>query len=58
MLSFDLLHQIVKGCFKDMLVDWTWEYLLLEHGEKRANEIFDDIDRRCVDFVSETCKKT
>ncbi|KAE9403476.1 hypothetical protein BT96DRAFT_1016915 [Gymnopus androsaceus JB14] len=46
MLSFDLLHQIIKGCFKDMLVDWSWEYLLLEHGEKRANEIFDDIDRR------------
>ncbi|KAJ3793943.1 hypothetical protein GGU11DRAFT_847438 [Lentinula aff. detonsa] len=46
MLLFDLLHQIIKGCFKDMLIDWTWEYLLLEHGDKRANEIYDDIDHR------------
>ncbi|KAJ3760778.1 hypothetical protein EV360DRAFT_93378 [Lentinula raphanica] len=30
MLSPDLLHQIIKGCFKDMLIEW----------------ILDDIDRR------------
>ncbi|KAJ3760657.1 hypothetical protein EV360DRAFT_39300 [Lentinula raphanica] len=46
MMSPDLLHQIIKGCFKDMLVEWTLEYLKLEHGEARANEILDDIDRR------------
>ncbi|KAJ3754049.1 hypothetical protein EV360DRAFT_96763 [Lentinula raphanica] len=46
MMSPDLLHQIIKGCFKDMLVEWTLEYLRLEHGEARANEILDDIDRR------------
>ncbi|KAF5382367.1 hypothetical protein D9757_009785 [Collybiopsis confluens] len=46
MLSPDLLHQIIKGCFKDMLVEWCFEYLTIEHGEARANEILDDIDRR------------
>ncbi|KAJ3980770.1 hypothetical protein F5890DRAFT_1418942 [Lentinula detonsa] len=46
MLSPDLLHQIIKGCFKDMLVEWVWEYLVREHGEARANEIMDDIDLR------------
>ncbi|KAJ3711702.1 hypothetical protein C8R42DRAFT_688331 [Lentinula raphanica] len=46
MLSPDLLHQIIKGCFKDMLVDWVADYLHLEHGETRGDEILDDIDRR------------
>ena len=46
MLTPDLLHQVIKGTFKDHLVTWVGEYLVLEHGEKRANEILDDIDRR------------
>ncbi|RXW12963.1 hypothetical protein EST38_g12891, partial [Candolleomyces aberdarensis] len=46
MLTPDLLHQVIKGSFKDHLVTWVGEYLALEHGEKRADEILDDIDRR------------
>ncbi|GBE89318.1 predicted protein [Sparassis crispa] len=46
MISSDLLHQIIKGSFKDHLVTWVGEYLVTEHAEKRANEIMDDIDRR------------
>ncbi|KAF8956155.1 hypothetical protein BDZ97DRAFT_1672008 [Flammula alnicola] len=45
-LTPDLLHQIIKGTFKDHLVTWVGEYLILEHGEAHANEIMDDIDRR------------
>jgi hypothetical protein len=36
--------------FKDHLVTWVGEYLVLEHGEARANEILDDIDRWFVPF--------
>ncbi|KAJ7084139.1 hypothetical protein C8R44DRAFT_903496 [Mycena epipterygia] len=46
LLSSDLLHQVIKGTFKDHIVTWINEYLHLEHGEKRALEIIQDIDRR------------
>lgn len=48
MISPDLLHQLIKGTFKDHLVKWVCKYLEAEHGEHRAGIILDDIDRRWV----------
>ncbi|KAF8808481.1 hypothetical protein BYT27DRAFT_7222928 [Phlegmacium glaucopus] len=46
LLSPDLLHQVIKGGFKDHLITWVGEYLNIEHGTSKAKEIMDDIDRR------------
>ncbi|KAH9029670.1 hypothetical protein EDB85DRAFT_1891933 [Lactarius pseudohatsudake] len=46
LLSPDLLHQVIKGTFKDHLVDWVTDYLYIVHGKAGAKERLADIDRR------------
>ncbi|RPD69767.1 hypothetical protein L226DRAFT_548054 [Lentinus tigrinus ALCF2SS1-7] len=46
LLSSDILHQLIKGTFKDHLVAWVEQYLKHEYGDTRAADIMAEIDRR------------
>jgi hypothetical protein len=46
MLSPDILHQLIKGSFKDHIVTWVNDYIKAEYPDKQAKKIMDDIDLR------------
>ena len=48
LIALDLLHQIIKGTFKDHLIDWVSEYLFITHSDAQAKKILDDIDKQYV----------
>ena len=46
LLSGDILHQLIKGCFKDYLVTWISKYLIKEHEDAEEKKYLDEVDRR------------
>ena len=50
LLTPDLLHQVIKGTFKDHLIQWIVDYLGEVYSTSKAEEILDEIDRRYANF--------
>ena len=44
MISPDLLHQVIKGSFKDHVAIWIVDYIQATNIDMDANHILDELD--------------
>ena len=50
-ISSNLLHQAIKGMFKDHLVEWVGQYLQIIYEKAEAEQVMHEIDQRYISLL-------
>lgn len=55
MICQDLLHQVIKGMFKDHLITWVVDYIQCSNSDGDTSRLLNELDHQWVVFHNVVC---